>query len=394
MGSSKPPSAADQRLIDHAARHGVTVTVKQFTRWRQNGLLPGNIPGGGLGRGRGSTSSPPPQSFDLVLALGRLAGRGKRPTDLALLMFAEGLPVPEETVRAAFRASVDTDVLPGGDDADGSDPDARLDQAAQHLADRGLVLTLVPARVRRIDERIARVLGRLPPEILELDQNSEPQPLTPQDATLTAVTAAVGGSVPLQDIGALLRALNPATTANPIASLVETTQADAPGAAASILATDGSLAFVPDSPSPTLLRELAETAPLSDLAAGWDTAVRVRQWALDLCRRVEEELEAGQIGTAVEEWVQGRQLLSGLSVVTALREANGTPSRSASSALVWLFQCQMFVQLDRLLPGCQWHILQTPFVAPPPVRDLILTKVTGSGTASPPEPPSRPNPEP
>ncbi|MFI5887472.1 hypothetical protein [Streptomyces sp. NPDC051554] len=44
MASNKPPSAADQQLIEHAARHGFTITVKQLAIWRRAGLLPGNIP--------------------------------------------------------------------------------------------------------------------------------------------------------------------------------------------------------------------------------------------------------------------------------------------------------------------------------------------------------------
>ncbi|MFD4723415.1 hypothetical protein ACFWOY_34765 [Streptomyces sp. NPDC058423] len=84
--------------------------------------MPGNIPGGGLGRGKGSTSRSAPESSDLVLGLARHAGRGKRPTDLALLLFAEGLPVPEATVRAAFRAAVDTITLPSDDELDEDGP--------------------------------------------------------------------------------------------------------------------------------------------------------------------------------------------------------------------------------------------------------------------------------
>ncbi|MEU9015730.1 hypothetical protein AB0D12_39900 [Streptomyces sp. NPDC048479] len=220
-------SAADQQLIDHAARHGFAITAKKLAGWRRAGLLPGNVPGGGLGQGRGSTSSPPSESFDLVVALARLArlaGRGKRPTALALLLFAEGRPVPEATIRAAFRASVDTVALPGEDDGTGEDLDLddRLDHLSNHLADSGQTITLVPARVRRIDERIGRALGELPAELQQLDQNTEPPRLTPQDASLTAVTATLGGSVSVQDIGAMLRAMNPGMTAHPIASLVET----------------------------------------------------------------------------------------------------------------------------------------------------------------------------
>ncbi|WP_236242192.1 hypothetical protein [Streptomyces sp. CC228A] len=78
--SSSEPSAADQQLLDHAQRHGYTVTAKQLATWRSHGLLPGNIHGGGLGRGKGSTSRPAPESHDLVRGLACHAGPGKRPT--------------------------------------------------------------------------------------------------------------------------------------------------------------------------------------------------------------------------------------------------------------------------------------------------------------------------
>lgn len=107
----------------------------------------------------------------------------------------------------------------------------------------------------------------------------------------------------------------------------------------------------------------------------------MRTWALDLCHRVEGELDAGQLGEAVEEWLHGRMLLSGLSVIETLRE-RWAPSKGAFLELMLLFQCQMYVKLDRLVPGCQWHVLQIPGVLPPPVRDLILTKVVGPEAAT------------
>lgn len=35
-----------------------------------------------------------------------------------------------------------------------------------------------------------------------------------------------------------------------------------------------------------------------------------------------------------------------------------------------------------LVPGFQWHVLQIPRVLPPPVRDLILSKVVGPEAAA------------
>ncbi|MFE6848703.1 hypothetical protein [Streptomyces sp. NPDC057686] len=140
--STDTSSAADQLLIDHAYRHGFTVTAKMLEVWRSRRLLPGNVPGGGLGRGKGSTSAPAPESFNLVLGLARHAGRGKHPNDVALLLFDEKLPVPEQTVRAVFTAAVDTLTVPGDD----TDPDQWLDDLADHIADAGLTVTLAPGR--------------------------------------------------------------------------------------------------------------------------------------------------------------------------------------------------------------------------------------------------------
>lgn len=377
MPSNDGPSKADQQLIDHAASHGLAITAKQLDIWRRAGLLAGNIPGGGLGRGRGSTSTPPPESFELVLALARRSGRGKRPTDLALLLFADGHPVPEATGRTAFRAAVNSppEAVNSPPDADG-DPDeqleleTRIDHVADRLAETGQTFVLVPARARRIDERIARVLGGPPEELAELDANGEPTPMTPQDASLAAVTAALGGTVSVREIGDLLRGMNPGMTAHPFASLVETTQRDVPDAADLVLTDEGSLAFLPEGNASDHLYGLADTASLEELAFGWRTAQEVREWALSLCERVESELEAGQPGEAVAQWLNGRGLPSGVSVLETLRERRWSPSGCALSALLLLFQRQMYATLDELMPGCQWSVLEMPGVLAPPVRDM------------------------
>ncbi|MEU5092278.1 hypothetical protein [Streptomyces sp. NPDC021356] len=147
------PSRADQQLIDHAREHDFTVTGKQLGRWRRHGLLPANAHGAGLGRGQGSTSQPVAAGFALVLGLARLSGRGKRPADVALFLFGEGLPVPEPTVRAAFQAAVDTIHLPGTEP--GQDVDETLDTVDAYIGRGGQASVMVPARARRVDEQIA-----------------------------------------------------------------------------------------------------------------------------------------------------------------------------------------------------------------------------------------------
>ena len=89
------------------------------------------------------------------------------------------------------------------------------------------MVTLLPARGRCIDERIARILGELPAELMELDLRAGPSPFTPQHATPAAVTTTLGSSVPVQDIGVLLRAMSPSMPAHLFASLVQPTWEDA-----------------------------------------------------------------------------------------------------------------------------------------------------------------------
>ncbi|MER7540741.1 hypothetical protein ABTX77_39150 [Streptomyces sp. NPDC097704] len=373
--STNTPSAADQLLLDHAHRHGFAVTVKNLEVWRRRRLLPGNIPGGGLGRGKGSASSPAPESFDLVLGLARHAGRGKRPTDLALLLFAEGLPVPEQTVRAAFTAAVDTITVHGDDEPD-RDPDQRLDDLADHIADAGLTVTLVPARARRIDEgiaRLARVGGHTwpPAELASFDENPGPSPSTPKDVALAAAAAVLTGSMSLEDIGDMLRAMNPTAEANPIASLVETTRKDAPGVADTVLTDDGHLALGPVRDARDQLRDLAATAPLEDLARAWKTAERVRQWALDLCTRVEGELSAGRLGEAAGEWQICRYTMAGPALLDTLKQRDRPPAQHALDTLLLHYQLDEFQRLDHLVPGCQWDLLEAEGMMPPPIRELF-----------------------
>ncbi|MFI0233381.1 hypothetical protein ACH4O4_27875, partial [Streptomyces sp. NPDC017086] len=140
----------------------------------------------------------------------------------------------------------------------------------------------------------------------------------------------------------------------------------------------GSLTAIPAGDARDLLRDLAETASLEDLAIGWSTAMQVRAWALDLCERVENELDAGHLAEATLEWLWGRQLMSGLSVIETLRDRRWSPSKGALSALTLLFLCDRLAVIDGLVPGCQWHVLEIPGVLPPPVRELITAKAARS----------------
>ncbi|MFJ8510239.1 hypothetical protein [Streptomyces avermitilis] len=162
-------------------------------------------------------------------------------------------------MRAAFRAAVDCAALPGEDDSlgDGLELEEHVDHVMGRLTEAGQTFILVPARARRIDERVAPILGELPAELAELDRNIEPTPMTPQDAAQAAVTAPLGGTLSVQEIGDLLRGRNPGMAAHPFASLVEATQQDAPEAADLVMADDGSLTFLPEGDAHGQLRGLA-----------------------------------------------------------------------------------------------------------------------------------------
>ncbi|MGW7440157.1 hypothetical protein [Streptomyces sp. NPDC054849] len=175
----------------------------------------------------------------------------------------------------------------------------------------------------------------------------------------------------LEDIGEMLRAMNPTAVANPIASLVETTRKDAPEIADAILTDDNHLALGPVLDARDQLRDLAATAPLEDLARAWRGTERVRQWSLDLCTRVEEELAAGRLGEAVGEWQNCRYAMAGLAVLSTLKERDWPPAQHALDALVLLYQLGEYRRLDQLIPGCQWHLLATDGLMPPPTRELL-----------------------
>lgn len=129
-------SPADQELIAYGAAHGGIVTPKRLRSWRARGLVERNVVRR-LGRGHGTASRPADGAKEMVLWLARNARPGGRPDDLALRAFADGMPVPEAAVRAAFRAAVDglmTQAEQSGELAGIEDPQQEAEILAQRLA--------------------------------------------------------------------------------------------------------------------------------------------------------------------------------------------------------------------------------------------------------------------
>ncbi|MFF7171560.1 hypothetical protein [Streptomyces pseudovenezuelae] len=388
MSGDTTPSPADQQLIDHAQQHGFTVTVKQLETWRRRKwpLLPGNKVVR-LGRGKGTESRPEPEAFDLVVALARLAGRGRRPRDLALLLFAEDLPVSEAVVRAAFTAAVDDIVLsdeasPDEGAGDGrcgvpESDEERIAQASERAAAAG-AMTLVPARARRIDERIARWAREKgtqwpPPELAAYDSNPEPEAFTPKDATVAMADIMLTGgpAITPDGLGGLFRAMQPEAGANPMASLAEYTMADVPeDVGEAVFDEEDGFTLLPRGDVRDALRELAATVPLEDLRAAWQADVSLHEWAVDLAERAETELDAGEPGDAVTEWTLARWLPFGATYLLAeLRPSRNSQADRARSSLSLLLSRQMLRDLDQRVPGCQWELM--PSLTPPPLQTLF-----------------------
>ena len=94
------PSRADQELIGESALAGAAVSPRQLKRWRLTGLVPSPTRQG-LGRGRGSCSSYPPGTVELVVALAKLPRRSRAVAPATLSLFALGLSVDEAALRHA-----------------------------------------------------------------------------------------------------------------------------------------------------------------------------------------------------------------------------------------------------------------------------------------------------
>ncbi|MGY3200500.1 hypothetical protein [Streptomyces sp. TE5632] len=388
MSSMGDLGSADQQLIGHARRHGFVVSAKQLASWRRTGLLPRNTVRW-LGRGRGSTSAPTDEAFVLVVALARLARRGARPSHLALALFSEGYPVPEKTVREVFEKAVrglGAGLGEEGPEA-GEDEEEWAERVADELVASGQRLRLVPARARRIDEGIARCMHDRgvvwpPPELVALDRNPEPSRPSDGEATAAAVTTMLRGGADItpQGIGDLLRAIQPAGWGNPWASLAEYTVEDVPDLAQEVFLPDGGMSTLPDGPVHDTLLRLVETAALDDLQAAWAASEATREWALDLCARVEAELQADELDGAAFEWLMSRTLTSGIVLMSEISDRYWSPADRASTSVGLLLMRQVFRDLEEKVPGCQWELLDSPgVIMPPPLLAFLQSGLTPSG---------------
>jgi hypothetical protein len=367
-----PASQADQQLIADAARHGAAVTARQLERWRASGLLAPNIRSY-PGRGRGSTSEPPPGAASLVAWLAANARPGRRPGDLALLAFAEGLAVPEDTVRAAFASAVTSIRLP----VEAAMPGAAPEDIAAAAVEAGQRFTMVPARIRRIDQDLARRgIDWSWPELARLDPGRSD---SPPDSSywiyiLVQVMLSGGAGLDMGTIGSLARTMAPAGGVAPIAGQIEYRWPISPAEERDNAPDDEDLlALLGTGDLRDHARTLAMTTPAAELRDAYQAAAAMTAWADSACTAVEREIADGQPGDAVTEWVTTAFGPARLMMAVALRDQDAGPASTAATAVMLILMRNTLRPMRQLMPEENFDLLKNPLVAPSFLADFLAS---------------------
>jgi hypothetical protein len=363
------PSKADQQLIEYARQRGVSVTGRQLERWRGSGLLPPNIrdyPG----RGRGSTSVPPPGAAELVAWLAANERPGRRPDDVALLAFAAGLAVPEDTVRSAFSAVIDGIKLP----VEAGMPGAAPEEVADAAVAAGLRGTMLPGRIRLIDQALAqRGVDWSVPEIAGMDPGRSDDPPTVRDWVYTGVLAILGGgaSLNMATIGWIARIMAPGGV-SPIAGQVEYGWPASPAEERDSAPDDDEvLGLLGDGDMRDYTRELIAAAPAAELLDAYRTAEAMAAWADSACSAVEREIADGKPGDAIREWVMASLGTARLIMAIALQHEDAGPASTAATAAVLIMIRTMIRTVRDGLPGWNFDVLKNPMIAPVCLTDFL-----------------------
>jgi hypothetical protein len=295
--------------------------------------------------------------------LAQNARPGRRPGDLALLGFADGLPVPEATVRAAFADAVSGTRLAI---EHGMPADASPEDVADAAVAARLPFTMQPARIRRIDDSLARAgVNWSSPELAALDPGPSPSPLVKNDWMYTAVQVMLSGreGIDMATIGALARTLAPAGAPSPLAGQVEFRWPDSPSQG--VPDDDEVLGMLlGDRGLREQARDLAMSAPAAELREALQLAARLPAWAASVCSSVEREITDGQFGQATRDWVLGAFGLTRVLLTAVLREQHPGPAAAAANALVLLLVRNMVRALRQLMPATDFSVITSPVVAP------------------------------
>ncbi|MGV9303849.1 hypothetical protein ACWDLG_10800 [Nonomuraea sp. NPDC003727] len=307
----------------------------------------------------------------MVLWLGRHAGPGKRPGDLALMAFGEGLPVPEATVRKAFAEAVELpsrdEIPPGGSAVDVADANA-----AKHGRSDP-----VQARIRRIDAAFADLLETSGTSIADVTQAvfaeferetlpAQVEPATRRDWVHGGTMVAIDGAATLDvgHMGMLARGLAPLGVPAPAAEDLELRWLGSEQEVERLLTPEDGLSFVPDGSLTDILLELAQATSLPDLRQAWRIAAHLPVWAVNLCDRVEAALAGRDSAEALSEWAQTMcGPIRGL-LVTSVDSAGQSLRKTAIDALILLFQREALRRVLAEIPDAAVENLEQPWAFP------------------------------
>lgn len=340
------PSPADRRLIDLAGQRGIQVSARHLERWRSrpNPLLPSHhreYPGQPSG---GSSSTADDRLVDLVIWLARHRRPGADRGHLALRAFGAGLPVPEETVRAAFiRAPHEVaDQLHRGFGPlpeDGDLEDWVHDGADAMAGSRERRPTAVDRRLGKIDRQVGALLK---PAAAEFAAKFDPGASQAEALDRTgrhyhaavAVMAGPGELAP-DTLAGYARGLVDGGMPQWPAHLLETDPGDP---LAAVTADPHQLPDLPSNNAANHLFSIARDATTARLRAAWTAAGQIPGWAEEICAATESELTAGQPAKAVERWAMGMVFpVDRVFLAIGLAEPAPTPGQQASTALNLLF---------------------------------------------------------
>jgi hypothetical protein len=362
-------SPVDQYLAEQASKDGYPTSPRQIERWRHGGILPLNER---RFSGHGSTSIAAAGAAELVSWLSRNAGRGRRPSDLALLAFAEGLAVPESTVRSAFAAAARrVGILIEDRMPDSSSPE----DVANAAVGAGLSGTILPDRVRQIDQSLSALdVDWAPPGVGELDPGPRSEPLTPGDWTYNTVLALLsgGGELTVEQMGQMARSVLPRTAAAPFATDMEASWPGNDAEREVLLNEAGGFSFLPAGDVRQHFEGLAQSLPLTDLYQGWQSAVQLAHWSQRLCADVEAEIASNSLGPSALEWMVGAAIGPARTLMTiGLRDAVASPSDLAFSAFLLVFMRDLMRDVRTLVPDGAFEYLDLPGVLPPCLHTML-----------------------
>src|SRR5579875_3770279 len=102
MARSASPARATKALVAELRAQGVHCTSRQLEDWARVGLVPRGRRRS-LGRGRGTEVVYPPEMAERCRLVAQRMRRGQPWQVVALSLFSNGVELPDETVRAAYR---------------------------------------------------------------------------------------------------------------------------------------------------------------------------------------------------------------------------------------------------------------------------------------------------